>query len=262
MVLQQHIGVSVVVPCCNEEDAIIVLQEKLFPVLDRLARSRPVELVLVDDGSRDRSWALLNKLERTSQSFQIQMIQHQTNRGLGAALQTGSSAANNDIIVTLDADGTYPFSIVELLVGQIDAGADVATASPYHPRGGVEGVSALRLAFSRGASICYRIIVDRHVHTWTAMVRAYRSDVLFSSISPETGFLHVAMTLVEARRRGASIVEVPAILSTRRVGQSKARVAQITRSHLRYMTELVWLRLTHRFWVTPRATTATATSHG
>jgi hypothetical protein len=70
------------------------------------------------------------------------------------------------------------------------------------------------------------------------------------------------MTLVEARRRGARIVEVPATLSTRRVGQSKAKVVRITRAHLRYMRGLVWRRMTRRFWITPRALPATVVSHG
>jgi dolichol-phosphate mannosyltransferase len=255
-------GVSIVVPCCNEEDAVRLLPDKLFPTLREIATQRAVELVLVDDGSRDDTWTELRRLEQSQQPFTIALVQHETNRGLGAALQTGFCATNHPIVVTLDADGTYPFAMIGLLVAKIDAGADIATASPYHPRGGVEGVSALRLTFSRGASYCYRLLVDRHVYTWTAMVRAYHADILSMAISPETGFLHVAMTLVEARRRGASIVEVPATLSTRRVGQSKAKVARITRAHLRYMRGLVWRRMTRRFWITPRTMPATVVSHG
>lgn len=255
-------GISIIVPCCNEEEAVRFLPEKLFPSLARLAQHRPVELILVDDGSHDGTWMELSRLEQTHNPFAISLVQHPTNRGLGAALRTGYTRASHEIIVNLDADGTYPFAIVSLLVAQIDAGADVATASPYHPHGDVEGVSALRLFFSRGASYCYRLLVDRHIYTWTAMVRAYRRSVLVGAISPENGFLHVAMTLVEARRRGAVVVEVPAILSTRRVGQSKAKVAKITRAHLRYMAGVLWLRLTRHFWIKQRLTAATAVSHG
>jgi len=255
-------GVSIVVPCCNEEEAVRLLPSKLFPPLAQLAERRAVELVLVDDGSLDSTWDELTRLGRSDCPFSIVLVRHEVNRGLGAAIQSGFFASNHDIVVTLDADGTYPFSIVGLLVGKIDAGADVVTASPYHPRGNVEGVSAMRLVFSRGASACYRVLVDHRVYTWTAMVRAYRSDVLSQAISPECGFLHVAMTLIEARRRGATIVEVPAILSTRKVGQSKAKVARITRSHLRYMQGLLWLRMTRRFWLVPRRAPARVASHG
>jgi dolichol-phosphate mannosyltransferase len=162
-------------------------------------------------------------------------------------LRTGVSLSSGDIIVTLDADGTYPFEIVPALVAAIERGADIATASPYHPDGGVDGVSPIRLLFSRGASLCYRVIVDRRVATYTAMVRAYRADVLRQAISANDGFLHVAMTLVEARRRGAQIVEIPAVLHQRQVGVSKAKVWRITRAHTRYMAQIIGLRLTGRF---------------
>jgi dolichol-phosphate mannosyltransferase len=98
------------------------------------------------------------------------------------------------------------------------------------------------------------------------MVRAYRADVLRDAISDNDGFLHVAMTLVEARRRGARIVEVPAVLAQRQVGVSKAKVWRITRAHLRYMTCLVGLRAVGRFTIAPSALDAPAgaelASHG
>jgi dolichol-phosphate mannosyltransferase len=174
---------------------------------------------------------------------------HTPNRGLGAALQTGQELATGQIVVTLDTDGTYPFAIVESLVAAIANGADVATASPYHRDGGVAGVSRFRLFFSRGASLCYRALVDRRIATYTALVRAYRAEVLAASIADHPGFLNVAMTLVEARRRGARVVEVPAVLAQRQVGVSKAKVARITRTHLAYMWHILLLRATGNFWL-------------
>jgi dolichol-phosphate mannosyltransferase len=153
------------------------------------------------------------------------------------------------LVATFDADGTYPFSILFPLVKAVESGADVATASPYHPYGGVEGVTAARLLFSRGASMLYRVLVDRRIYTWTAMVRVYRAEVLSESISDNSGFLHVAMTLVEARRRGAQVVDVPAVLARRQVGVSKAKVWRITKAHLNYMSSLLMLRATGRLWI-------------
>lgn len=245
--------VSVIIPCCNEEEAVALLPARLYPSLEKLEEHYAVELVLVDDGSRDGTWARLEALAAGDHPGRIVLARHETNRGLGAALQTGNARATGDIVVTLDCDGTYPFLIVLPLVHAIEEGADVVTASPYHPHGEVEGVSGVRLLFSRGASLCYRALVDPRIHTWTAMVRGYRAEVLDASISANTGFLHVAETLVEARRRGARVCEVPAILSSRRVGQSKAKVARITRSHLRYMARLLGLRATRRFWIAGRS---------
>jgi dolichol-phosphate mannosyltransferase len=113
----------------------------------------------------------------------------------------------------------------------------------------VAGVSRLRLLFSRGASLCYRALVDRRIATYTALVRAYRAEVLAASIADHPGFLSVAMTLVEARRRGARVTEIPAVLAQRQVGVSKAKVARITRTHLAYMWRILLLRATGRFWL-------------
>lgn len=250
--------ISVVLPACNEEDAVRLLPERLYPSLSELARRHDIELIVVDDGSRDATWQALSELRDRPAPCVITLGRHDVNRGLGAALRTGCALATGQTVLTLDADGTYPFSIVEPLVDAILAGADVVTASPYHRDGGVEGVTATRLVFSRGASMLYRVLVDRRVATYTAMVRAYRAEVLRAALSDNDGFLHVAMTLVEARRRGARVVEVPAVLARRQVGVSKAKVFRVMRAHLGYMARLAGLRLTGRFWLAPTSADATA----
>jgi dolichol-phosphate mannosyltransferase len=240
---------SIVIPCCNEEAAVHLLPERLFSVLRQLSARFAIELILVDDGSTDGTWERLEELRAARVNWATRLARHPTNRGVGTALRTGQALANGQIVVTLDADGTYPFTIIEPLISAVQAGADIATVSPYHTQGGVEGVTALRLLFSRGASLLYRVLVDRHIATYTAMVRAYRAEVLATAIAEEAGFLNIAMTLIEARRRGARVVEVPAVLAGRQVGVSKARVARMTRTHLRYMWRLFALRASGHFWL-------------
>lgn len=252
---------SIILPCCNEEGAIGLLPERLFPVLHELARTHALELVCVDDGSTDATWVRLETL-RADAPCPVILGRHPVNQGLGAALRTGHRLAGGTIVATIDVDGTYPFDILIPLTAAIESGADVVTASPYHREGGVAGVSPGRLFFSRGASLCYRLVVDRRIATYTALVRAYRAEMLAAAIPEETGFLHVAMTLVEARRRGARIAEVPAVLAQRRVGVSKARVASITRAHLRYLGQLIRLRATGRFWLAAPRGTAGMVRHG
>ena len=244
---------AIILPCCNEEEALSVLQARLGPVLEALAPRYDIDLILVDDGSTDATWNWLQILRQVAWPATVVLGRHERNLGLGAALQTGLNLTEAAVVVTIDVDGTYPFAIIEPLVDAIACGADVATASPYHPQGGVAGVAAWRLFFSRGASALYRLLVDRRIHTYTALVRAYRRPILDASLSDHPGFLNVAMTLVEARRRGATVVEIPAVLAQREFGQSKARVMQITRTHLRYMSQLLWLRMTGRFWLTQRS---------
>lgn len=232
---------SLVIPCFNEADSIAQMREQLSQVRPELARRGPFELVLVDDGSSDDTFALLNAAFASWDNVRI--VQHDRNRGLGAALRTGFAHARGDIIVTADSDGTYPFTTIPHMLALLTPGVDIVTASPYHPQGGVEGVPAYRLLFSKGASLMYRVLLDPHLHTYTAMHRAYRRQVIERVPTTSDGFLMVTELLVGALLAGYKAAELPAVLRVRRYGQSKARVWQITRSHLRFQARVLRRRL-------------------
>lgn len=93
-------AVSVVVPVFNEEGGVAQTLDELHQVL--VNTGCPYEIVVVDDGSRDRTADIL-----TARS-DIQLIQHRRNRGYGAALKTGIAHAKYPLIAITDADGTYP----------------------------------------------------------------------------------------------------------------------------------------------------------
>jgi dolichol-phosphate mannosyltransferase len=162
---------------------------------------------------------------------------------LGAALRTGFAHARGDVIVTTDSDGTYPFTNIPAMLSLLQPGVDIVTASPYHPRGGVDGVPAYRIVVSKGASLIYRLLLDPHLHTYTAMYRAYRREVVECIPTTSDGFLMVTELLVGALMAGYRVVEYPATLRVRRYGQSKARVWRITRAHLRFQARVLMQRL-------------------
>lgn len=105
--------VSVVIPVFNEEAAVADEIQSIERVLQ--ARAIPHEIIVVDDGSDDRS------AERATATGAT-VIRHAENRGYGAAIKTGMAAARYEIIVITDADGTYPADqIPELLSRMTDA---------------------------------------------------------------------------------------------------------------------------------------------
>ena len=167
---------SIIVPCYNEIRNIPKLQQQFWPVAAELAQSRSLEVIFVDDGSTDGTGQALEDAFGHVQASQVSVRfeRHPVNRGLGAALRTGFAAAQGEVIVTTDSDGTYRFSEIPGLLSCLAADVDVVTASPYHPAGGVEGVPAYRLVLSRGSSAIYRLLVDWRVHTYTSLFRAYR----------------------------------------------------------------------------------------
>jgi dolichol-phosphate mannosyltransferase len=233
--------VSLVIPCCNEADGLPALEAVLPPLIARLADFGMVETILIDDGSTDETWPLLQQL--ATRVPNVHLIRHRMNYGLGAALRTGFSHARGDIVVTTDADGTYPFEEIPALVSCLKPETAIVTASPYHPNGGVDGVPPWRLFLSKGASRCYRIALrGSTVHTYTSLFRAYRREVLPYIMPEHEGFLAVAEILVRGTLTGFTIAEYPTVLRARRYGQSKARVFSITLTHLGFLASL----MTHR----------------
>lgn len=240
-----HPRVSIIVPMYNERSGLPQLIAQLNEALDvvdarlGLPRSR-IELIAIDDGSTDGTGDALAEIRMDPP---LVAITHERNRGLGAAIWTGIDAARGDIIVTLDSDCTYPpREIVELLV-RLDESTDIVTASPYHPRGGVEGVPAGRLLLSRGLSILYSLAVGRRLYTFTAMFRAFRRDTLLRTPRRSDDFLGVAELLIIPLLQGARVREYPTVLHVRRFGQSKMRIVRVIRSHLSFIARLLLHRI-------------------
>lgn len=245
---------SIIVPCYNEAENVTKLHDELLPVVEALLtqgwKNAPeevhlAEIIFVDDGSRDGTYTRLNEtFSRQDQSkVEFKFIKHETNLGLGAAIRTGLTQADGDILVTVDSDGTYKFSEIPALLAYLTPGVDIVTASPYHPEGNVVGVPAYRLVLSRGSSLIYRILVDWHIYTYTCLFRAYRSAVIKNVRFESNDFLAGTELLVKALFKGYRAVDFPAVLHQRMYGVSKARIAQTIRSHLKFQSWVLLQRL-------------------
>lgn len=103
-------GVSIVIPAFNEEGAI---DEGVRDVLAVMEKSGiPFELVVVDDGSADRTAEL-------AEAAGARVVSLPENQGYGAALKAGINRTRHDIIVITDADGTYPAEQIPVLLGEL-----------------------------------------------------------------------------------------------------------------------------------------------
>jgi undecaprenyl-phosphate 4-deoxy-4-formamido-L-arabinose transferase len=113
--------VSVVIPVYNEEEVLPKLFERLYPALDALAR--PYEIVFVNDGSRDRSAALLrSQFERRPDVTRVVLFAG--NFGQHRAILAGFAHARGRHVITLDADLQNPPEEIGRVVAQLDAGHD------------------------------------------------------------------------------------------------------------------------------------------
>ncbi|MBI5853571.1 MAG: glycosyltransferase family 2 protein [Planctomycetes bacterium] len=224
-------GLSIVVPLYDEAGGVADLVARVGDFVAAESPRRELEVILVDDGSRDGTWDALGAAIPAGDP-RWRRLRHDQNRGLTAALRTGTDAARLPFVAWLDADLSYEPAILAPLVAALDEGADLATAS-CHMRGGrIAGVPWIRGWLSRQASRLYRLATGRRVATFTCMVRAQRRELLLATWPERQGFLGVTEQLLRALGRGAVVVEVPATLHARRSGRSKLRVARAIRAHL------------------------------
>jgi dolichol-phosphate mannosyltransferase len=173
----------------------------------------------------------------------VRVVRHPVNRGLGAALRTGFAHARGEIVLTADSDGTYRFEEIPALLACLTPGVDLVTASPYHPQGGVENVPPYRIFLSRGSSLIYRLLLDRRLHTYTCLFRAYRREVTRRVPFKSDGYLAGTEILVNSLFMGYTVAEYPSTLHARQTGVSKAKTLRIMRAHLRFQWSVLLRRL-------------------
>ena len=117
---------SIIVPCYNEEKGIPHLIKNLDETIKTLKKKYKLELIFIDDGSRDKTYKLL-KDNYGSKNYS-KIIQHKKNKNLGAALKTGFKNATGDIIATIDSDCTYPPKLIVEMLDLMDESTDIITA--------------------------------------------------------------------------------------------------------------------------------------
>ena len=116
-----QLGLSVVVPVYNEEESLRAFAEELSAVLETISQSR--EVILVDDGSKDGSYAVIEDLCRKLPDFKA--VRLGRNAGQTAALSAGIARARGGLIVCLDADGQNDPHDIPAMLAKISEGYDV-----------------------------------------------------------------------------------------------------------------------------------------
>jgi len=234
-------GLTVVVPCYNEALGLRQLLTRLHALHDDLADAKEFHVILVDDGSVDDTWQTMTEL--TAGISWISQLRHECNQGITAATMTGLRAAATTWVATLDSDCTYDPLQMRQLLAAIDDQVTIVTASPYHPAGSVQGVPRWRLLLSKAASIGYATVINVNLHTYTSCFRIYRREAVIDLPVTNQGFVGMAELLWLAVRAGGTVKEMPAILTSRRIGYSKLRTMPVIVGHLRLMRRIVFQRL-------------------
>ncbi|HEU4563967.1 MAG TPA: glycosyltransferase family 2 protein [Gemmatimonadaceae bacterium] len=124
---------SILVPCYNEEATIGLMLDTLEQLAAELApEGIAMEIVAVDDASRDRTHAILTERAAQPSAVQLRVVRHEVNRGKGRAIRTARDHATGEIMVIQDADLEYdPWDIPVLIAPILEGRADAVIGSRF-----------------------------------------------------------------------------------------------------------------------------------
>jgi glycosyltransferase involved in cell wall biosynthesis len=166
-----HASLSVVIPVYNEEANVAALAQKLHAALS--TAGRVYEVLLVDDGSRDASWARLCEAAAVYPHFRL--IRFRRNFGQTAAMSAGIDAAKNDVIVTLDADLQNDPADIPLLLEEMERNGCAVVSGWRKDR---QDPFLSRRLPSLVANGLISKITGVRLHDYGCTLKAYRRDVL------------------------------------------------------------------------------------
>ena len=166
--MEQPPRLSVVVPCFKEEAVLPELRTRVTAACERVAGSS-YEIVLVNDGSRDRTWPIVAAMAADSPN--IVGVNLSRNRGHQLALTAGLMLCRGDRVLVIDADLQDPPELLSDMMAAMDAGADVVYGQRVEREG--EGVfkRATAYAFYRLLSLFSEVEIPRDTGDFRLMRR-------------------------------------------------------------------------------------------
>jgi dolichol-phosphate mannosyltransferase len=229
--------VTLIIPCYNEIDGLPQLMRRLCN-MHSAGEMHGWEVLFINDGSVDGTREALNVIAKDHDW--VRVIHHGVNRGLGAAVRTGFENALAPVVCSMDSDCTFAPETLPKMVQMLFEGADIVTASPWHPESGAGSVHPVRKILSQGASWIYRQILKNDVHSFTPMHRAYRREVIKKVKFESNGFAAIAEIMVRAMFLGFRVKELPMPVDRRQFGESKINIVESMTAHLSLMRLASW----------------------
>jgi dolichol-phosphate mannosyltransferase len=224
---------SIVIPAQNEENCIESTVEHLH--MELRLRSVPHEIVVVDDGSTDRTWDLLQRLAARIPA--LSAVRNTGQQGFGRAVTLGFDQSHGDAIVVMMADESDDFRDVVLYWETLNKGWHAVFGSRFIAGGGVIDYPWTKLWVNRLANLFLRLLFRIRLNDTTNAFKAYRRTVIDGCrplLSP-----HFNLTIelpLKTIIRGYSWIVVP----NRKSGISKLKIKEMGSRYL-FIALYCWL---------------------
>lgn len=227
--------ISIIIPVYNEDESIVILHGEILNVAQ--LHHLDVEILFVDDGSKDNSWDKICELSASHAN--TRGIKFRRNFGKAAALSAGFQAANGDIFITMDADlQDDPMEIPNFLK-QLEQGGPAKNGQPFTPLDVISGWKKVRLdpwhktfpskIFNKMVSN----LTDVHLNDHNCGMKCYRAPI-FKEVRLY-GELHRFIPVLAAAR-GFKVGELAIQHRARKFGYSKYGVRRFIKGFLDLLT--------------------------
>jgi glycosyltransferase involved in cell wall biosynthesis len=226
---------SVVIPLYNEADNVDALYDQLHAALEQL--EQPYEVIIVDDGSTDDSFARLKAVHTRNPRWQI--IQFRRNFGQTAAISAGFRHARGQIVVTLDADLQNDPNDIAALLAKLEEGYDIVSGWRVHRK---EPLLTRRIP-SQAANWLISRTTGIRLHDYGCSLKAYRREV--AQGVRLYGDLHRFIPAL-ASQMGVRVAEIPVNDRPRHAGKSKYGLSRTFRVFLDLIGVIFLLSYFHR----------------
>ena len=228
---------SIVVPARDEEESLGPMVRHLN--LELKLQGVPHEIVVVDDGSTDKTWQVLTDLKR--EIPELQPLQNAGENGFGRAVIYGLDRMKGDAVAIMMADESDDSRDVVRYWRLLQDGYDCVFGSRFIKGGGVIGYPRIKLTVNRFANFFIRVIFGIKINDTTNAFKAYRRTVIDGCrplISPHFN-LTVELPL-KAIVRSYSWTVIPITWRNRRSGQAKLKIKEMGSRYL-FICLYVWL---------------------
>lgn len=226
---------SVVIPIYNEEDNIEPLYSELSTALDPLRQ--PYEVIAVDDGSRDQTFARLKAVHERDPRWHV--IRFRRNFGQTAGLSAGFHHARAPIIVTIDADLQNDPCDIPRVLAKLDEGYDIVSGWRMNRK---EPFFSRRLPSMLANGLISRT-TGVNLHDYGCTLKAYRSEV--TRHMQLYGEMHRFIPALSSAI-GVEVAEIPVSDRARRFGKSKYGIGRTLRVILDLITVSFFLNYSNR----------------
>lgn len=226
--------ISIIIPLLNEEESLFPLANEIKKVISKM--DIDYEVILVDDGSSDRSLKNLREIKRADNKFKF--ISFRKNYGKSAALQVGFKYAKGDVIVTMDADLQDDPGEIPNLLKKLDEGFDLCSGwkkkrhDPF-----------IKKISSKFFNFVTRLMTGIKIHDFNCGLKAYRKDVIENV--KVYGELHRYIPVL-AKWKGFSVTEIPVNHHPRRYGKTKFGVSRFFKGFIDLLTVIFATRYIKR----------------